>query len=335
MTVRSRSAALAAAALLLGGCARAPTFMRPAGAAAESEASLGWFLIVVSCAVVLIVALLVLIGSLRSRGGDPHAVRREGPGLRWITIGGIILPTIVLVVAFVLTLGTLNAVARPPADALPLAITVTGHRWWWAVRYAGQDPQDQALTANEIHIPVGRPVRITLEAGDVIHSFWVPELAGKTDVIPGQRNSIWLEARKPGVYRGQCAEYCGLEHARMAFVVVAEPPGDFARWLARQATPAAMPTDRLARRGHDVFVGGPCALCHEVRGTTAAGRQGPDLTHLATRRTLAAGTLPNTRGNLMGWVANAPALKPGTLMPKLTLTPDELQAVVAYLETLN
>jgi cytochrome c oxidase subunit 2 len=332
----ARASGAAGLALLAGACAGAPSYMRPAGTAAAKEASLGWYLIVVACAVVLIITLLVVIGAFRGRGtGAANEVRRSGPGLPWVTIGGIAIPVLILLVTLVLTLGTLNAVDRPPAGASPWTVTVTGHRWWWEVRYAGRDAHDVATTANEIHIPVGQPVRFTLVGGDVIHSFWVPELAGKTDVIPGQTNTMWLDATRPGTYVGRCAEYCGLEHARMAFVVVADPPGEFAEWLARQETPASPPTDELAKRGHDVFVGGPCALCHTIQGTTAAGRQGPDLTHIASRRTIAAGTLPNTRGNLAGWVANAQGIKPGTLMPKLTLTPTELQAVVAYLETLN
>jgi cytochrome c oxidase subunit 2 len=190
-------------------------------------------------------------------------------------------------------------------------------------------------TANEIHIPVGRPVRFEVVAGDVIHSFWIPELAGKTDLIPGQRNVMWLEADHPGVYRGQCAEYCGMQHSKMAMSVVADPPAAFGAWLARQRLPAASPSDPDMVAGEAVFTTSACALCHTIRGTPARGRVGPDLTHLASRRMIAAGTLPNTRGYLAGWIANPQALKPGNVMPAVPLRPTELQVLITYLQSLN
>jgi cytochrome c oxidase subunit 2 len=169
----------------------------------------------------------------------------------------------------------------------------------------------------------------------VIHSFWIPQLGGKTDLIPGQMNVTWLEADSAGVYRGQCGEYCGLQHAKMAMAIVAESPGDFSRWLDRQRQPAAAPADSDAAAGARTFAGSGCALCHTVRGTLAGGRFGPDLTHLAGRRSIAAGSLPNTRGNLAGWIANPQAIKPGTQMPVVPLRPSELLAVVAFLQGLK
>jgi cytochrome c oxidase subunit 2 len=216
--------------------------------------------------------------------------------------------------------------AAPGRDAL--RVVVTGHQWWWEIRYGG------VVTANEIHVPVGRTVVLELRSNDVIHSVWPISLSPKLDEIPGKNNSLSLRAERPGVFRGQCAEYCGHQHAKMAFLVVAEPAGSFERWLQAQREPAAPPADDLARRGQQVFLS-TCALCHTVAGTPASGRAGPDLTHLAGRATIAAGTLPNTRGNLAGWILDPQAIKPGAYMPPSQLAPPDLHAVVAYLETLR
>jgi cytochrome c oxidase subunit 2 len=191
------------------------------------------------------------------------------------------------------------------------------------------------VTANEIHVPAGRPVRLRLSSADVIHSFWVPQLMPKTDLIPGQVNETWLTANRPGIYRGQCAEYCGLQHALMAFLVVADGPAAFDRWVALQRAPAAEPAGTLATRGRQVLERTSCATCHTVRGTSARGTAGPDLTHLASRQQLGAGAVPNTPGHLGGWIANSQTIKPGNLMPPQPLTSEELQALIAYLETLE
>jgi cytochrome c oxidase subunit 2 len=310
-----------------------PTLLHTFGAAADREAQLGWILLVIASVVVLVVSALVLAGV--RRGGPAAApVERREEGVRWIVIGGIVVPTVVLAAVFVLTIQTQAAVAAP-ARAPRLTVQVTGHQWWWEVQYLDRSPSRIATTANEIHIPVGRPVRIEIVTGDVIHSFWVPQLAGKTDLIPGQRNVTWLEADTAGTYRGACAEYCGAEHARMALTVVAERPAAFRAWLDHQLEPAAAPPDSLAAAGQGVFAGSACALCHTVRGTPAGGRLGPDLTHLAARGTIAAGTLPNTPGDLMAWIVGPQAFKPGTIMPAVPLRPGELQALVAYLRSLN
>jgi cytochrome c oxidase subunit II len=191
------------------------------------------------------------------------------------------------------------------------------------------------VTANEIHVPVGQPVDVRLTSADVIHSFWVPEVMPKMDMIPGHTNDTWFTVDKAGTYRGQCAEYCGIEHAHMAFEVVAQSPADFARWLDGQRQDAATPTSDQAKRGYDVLTTGTCATCHTVRGTPAHGTIGPDLTHLAGRSTLGALTVPNDRGNLAGWIANSQQLKPGNKMPPQPLSPADLNGVVAYLETLR
>jgi cytochrome c oxidase subunit II len=313
---------------------QSPTYLRTFGPIGDRLATLGWSLLIISSVVVLVVSVLVLVGVLRRGTRSFAPVERAGGGLRWIVIGGIVVPTVILVVVFVLTMVTQAAVASP-ATPPALTVRVTGHQWWWEVQYLDPAPDRIATTANEIHIPVGRPVRIEVAAGDVIHSFWVPELAGKTDLIPGQTNVTWVQADHPGVYRGQCAEYCGMQHAKMAMSVVAEPPAAFEEWLARQRQPAAPPSDADLKAGEAVFAGSACSLCHTIRGTMAGGRLGPDLTHLAGRRTIAAGTLPNTRGYLAGWIANPQALKPGTVMPAVPLKSTELQVLITYLQSLN
>jgi cytochrome c oxidase subunit 2 len=310
-----------------------PSFLRTYGFVANREAWLGWILLGIAAVVVLVVSALVLVGALRRGRPEPVRIGREREGLRWIVIGGIVVPTVVLVVVLILAVTTQSAIATPAgAD---LTVRVTGRQWWWEIRYLDRSPSLIATTANEIHIPVGRPVRLEVVSGDVIHSFWIPELAGKTDLIPGQENVMWLEADRPGVYHGQCAEYCGLQHAKMAIEVVAEPPDAFARWLERQRAPAVAPTGTEAAAGAQVFATTACALCHTVRGTMAGGRLGPDLTHLAGRRTIAAGTVTNSRGNLLGWIENPQAFKPGTLMPAVPLDGRELDDLTSYLQSLH
>jgi len=217
----------------------------------------------------------------------------------------------------------------------PVGITVTGHQWWWEVRYDDPTPKNIVLTANEIHVPVGRPISLTLTSADVIHSFWVPSLNGKRDLIPGQNATTWFVADKPGVYRGQCAEFCGLQHAKMDIFVVADPPEAFAAWLEAQRAPAAEPTDPLVARGREVFLSGPCAMCHAVAGTRAGGRFGPDLTHVASRSWIAGASLENTRGHLAGWIADSQEIKPGNKMPPVPLAPEDADALLAYLESLK
>ena len=303
------------------------------GYAAEREAWLGWILTAIAILTVVIVTVLVLVGSLRNRKEDSRRLGRSRRGRSWIVIGGFVVPVIVLIGVLVLTFTTLRAVSTPPARP-DLTVEVIGHRWWWEIRYPSASV-GSISTANEIHVPVGKMVRLELVTGDVIHSFWTPQLAGKRDLIPGQRNTLWIRADSVGAYRGQCGEYCGLQHAHMASVVVAESPADFERWLAQLRSPAVTSENDDVQRGRDVFERSACAFCHTIRGTDAGGRLGPDLTHFASRTTLAAGTLQNNRGNLAGWIANPQELKPGTLMPALPLSPSELHAVVAYLETLQ
>jgi cytochrome c oxidase subunit II len=293
----------------------------------------------VACAVVLFVCIAIVAGILRHRGDAPpgdagHPHRRDVPsGLRWIWIG-LGVTVVVLLAAYAGTIRTLSAAARPPRTPA-LTLDITAHQWWWEVRYdkAGE-PGFGFVTANDVHLPVGEPVRVRLHSADVIHSFWIPQLAGKTDVIPGQVNETWLEAREPGTSRGMCAEYCGLQHAVMALAVTAEPPAAFAHWAEAQRRGAAPPATDEVRVGRVVFQRS-CGACHAVQGTMALGRMGPDLTHLASRPTIGAGALANTPANLARWIPNAPAIKEGARMPAVPLDAAELRAVVAWLETLR
>jgi cytochrome c oxidase subunit 2 len=250
--------------------------------------------------------------------------------------GGIALPLVVLAIVFgdtVYTLAVVEALQGQPA----VQIHVIARQWWWQVDY----PQQGITTANEIHVPVGLPVRIQLESADVIHSFWVPQLAGKMDLIPTRINNVTLQADQTGVYRGVCAEFCGLQHAHMGFLVVAQSEGDFNAWLAAQQRPATAPTDPSARQGQRVFVSAGCVFCHTVRGLDdksidrSAIDLGPDLTHLSSRLTIAGASLSQNRGNLAGWVVDPQHVKPGARMPNQYLNSEDLQALLAYLATLQ
>jgi cytochrome c oxidase subunit II len=324
----------AAVALALTGCGASPTYLQGSGYIADRLATLGWVLLAIACAVVVAIAILVPVAVLRRRAPARADRMSSAGGLSWIVIGGIVIPAVILLGTMIYSLRVLAATQRPKAKPA-VAVQVIGHRWWWEVRYPGTRPQETFTTANEIHIPVGVPVQLELTTADVIHSFWIPQLAGKTDLIPGQRNVAWIEADTAGRYWGHCGEYCGLQHANMMMAVVAEAPAQFSAWLERQRRPAPAPSAPVALAGRDVFTRKACAMCHTVRGTEASGVLGPDLTHLASRGTIAAGALTNSHGNLAGWVANPQALKPGVLMPPVPLSPDELHALVGYLRDLR
>jgi cytochrome c oxidase subunit 2 len=255
------------------------------------------------------------------------------PGSTTWIYAGTGLSVIVLVFTFVQTMRVLSAASNP--DRRPaITVQVIGHQWWWEIRYSDRGGRNAFTTANEIHVPVGHPVRIELVTRDVIHSFWVPELVGKTDLIPGRTNTTWVEADQPGKFLGICGEYCGLQHAHMQLTVVAEEPAAFRAWWGRQLAPRTAPATRAMADGERVFLS-KCSACHQVRGSAAAGSIGPDLTHLMTRETIAAGTLPNSRGNQAGWISNPQGVKPGTKMPAIPLTSAELQSILGYLENLN
>ena len=309
------------------GCAgEAPSTLSPSGPKSDVAASSWWILFGVAAFVcVVVIALTVLAAIVRRRARTVHDNDAKG----FVLTFGVVIPALVFGGTFVLSVMGLQRTSHPQTDP-DTTIQVIGHQWWWEVRYG-----DGTVTANEIHVPVGQPVEVTLSSADVIHSFWVPELMPKMDMIPGRVNHTWFTADKAGVYHGQCAEYCGLQHAHMGFDVVAEPKSDFDSWLADQGSDAATPTSSLASRGMDVFTSTTCATCHTIRGTSADGDVGPDLTHVGSRARLAAGAIPNDRGHLAGWIGNSQTVKPGNRMPPQHLSPDDLQAVVTYLEGLT
>jgi cytochrome c oxidase subunit II len=282
----------------------------------------------------LVIAALLWATFRRRNQSEPEETPRSARRMRSTVLAatGLTATTIFGFLIYDIAVGR-SITTNPGKDALQ--IRVTGHQWWWEVQYRDSVPKNWVTTANEIHLPVGRPVVFELRSADVIHSFWPPNLSPKRDQIPGDENSLWLRADSAGIYRGVCAEFCGHQHAKMAFLMIAQPPADFASWLARQRDTALTPTDSLARRGRQVFLASSCVMCHTIAGTPAGSRIGPDLTHLASRQTIAAGTLPNTTGNLAGWILDPQAFKPGAKMPATQLRSEDLQALLAYLETLK
>jgi cytochrome c oxidase subunit 2 len=325
------------AALALAGCAGVQSPLNPAGDQAQSLMTL---LVMMSWVggVMYVLVMGFLAASLwrtrhRLAEGAP-VVDPADTGLNrsLIAWAGIILLglTLLIVASFLADRGIAKARAHEA-----LVVRVTGHQYWWRLQYRDPATGGWIESANELHLPVGRTARIELGSADVIHSFWVPNVAGKMDLIPGRINTIDLSPHRVGWFRGQCAEFCGLQHAHMAFDVKVESEADFNAWLAGQARGAAAPGDAVLTRGMQVVTGGQCAGCHVVRGTAAAGRAGPDLTHIGSRRSIAAGTLPFSRGALQGWIAQPQALKPGTMMPPVALEPADADAAARYLESLK
>ena len=317
--------------------------LHPAGPQAGRIIDLWWMMLYVTGAVFLVVMGFLVASLVRRRrpyGGAAADVpdTKPEPGVErrmsHVVLTGVALTVVILFVFLVRSFVTGRAL-----DSLHeqdhLTVTVTGHQWWWEVRYDNTTAAYVVTTANEIHLPVGRPVLFKLTSTDVIHSFWVPNLHGKTDLVPGHENVTWLKADQEGVYRGQCAEFCGHQHAHMAFTVVVEPYEKFKAWYDAQLAPAAEPADPSRARGRQVFLSSPCVMCHTVRGTDAGSRVGPDLTHVASRATLAAGTLENTRGHLADWVSDSQSIKPGNRMPPNRLEPADLQALLDYLQSLK
>jgi cytochrome c oxidase subunit II len=305
--------------------------LHPHSHAARDIATLWWALLTGSAIVVFVVTLLVVVAALRALGRRREAAREDTARVKALVFaGGFIVPILVLATLLALTLRTLPATSAPTGKT-DLTVRVTGRQWFWDVDYPGH----RVRTANEIHIPAGRSVDVQVRTRDVIHSFWVPELNRKIDMIPGKTNRILLRADRSGTYRGQCAEFCGLQHANMAFLVIADPPTRFRAWLARESRPAPAPRTAQERAGLRTFETVGCSGCHAIAGTGATATVGPDLTHLASRRTLAAGTVPNTKGYLGGWILDPQHLKPGSKMPGLQLEGRQLEALLAYLETLR
>lgn len=299
--------------------------------AAQLIAALSGWMIAVAALVLAAVLLIVGLGLWRGRAA-PHVLGANA-SRRLVIGGGVLVP---LAVASALVVGSVRVDqgASQPDTAAALTVEVIGRQWWWELRYLDAADKPVATAANELHVPAGAAVRLLLRSADVIHTFWVPNLDGKTDMIPGMTNIAWLRAAAPGRYRGQCAEFCGTQHTFMALEVVVQPAPAFRAWLAAQARPAAEAALRHGD-GRRLFTAKGCAECHSIRGTEAQGARGPDLTHLASRATLAAATVPNNRGHLAGWILDPHAIKPGALMPPTALLPGELDALLAYLEALR
>ncbi len=318
-------------AVLLASCseARSPSTLEPRGPAAERIEGLWWLMLWISTAVFIVVVGFLIVAVMRGHRKDVKPAGEVGWGERFIVISGVIIPTLILGGVFVFGLRDM-AVLAVPEDETAFTIEVVAHDWWWEARYP-----NGAVSASEIHIPVGERVQLRLTTADVIHSFWVPQLQAKTDHIPGRVNSMWLEADRPGRYRGQCAEFCGVQHANMLFYVVAQPPEEFEAWLANEASPAPEPTGASAARGKSVFLNSSCVGCHAIRGTEANSDLGPDLTHIAQRKTIGSGILENNRENMARFILDPRGVKPGVIMPPTELSRDELEALLDYLEQLR
>jgi len=335
MPLRKRSLTLILAASAAGCVMGNESAFNPAGPQAGRINSLWWYMFVTATIVWILVVFALLYaarhGHRRAAADDSDEINHR---MKKPVIAAAAISALILVGTLVYSVNTGEALASLPSEKA-LRIKITGHQWWWEAEYMDPVSGNQVTTANEIHIPVGEPVQIIGTSPDVIHSFWVPNLTGKKDLIPGHTTALWLQADKAGIYRGQCAEFCGHQHAKMAVLVLAEPRSRFNSWYNSQLQPAAPPTDSMSQAGEKIFMSKGCPLCHTVGGTRAFGRIGPPLTHIASSYTLAAGTLKNTRGNLAGWIVDPQKIKPGVRMPPNDLSGSELQALLSYLETLK
>ena len=300
-----------------------PNILNGAGGEGHQIAGLWWVMFALAAAVYVIVGGLVIYSILRKR--DSERLRDDA----FIVVGGIVVPVLILFVLAVLTVRTTTSARAAVRSGV--RIDVVGRRWFWDVRY----PASGVITANEIRLPVDRPVTLALTSPDVIHSFWVPDVAGKLDMIPGQTNYLHLQVKRAGTYLGECAEFCGLQHANMRFAVIAMAPADFDRWLTRRGAVVPAPTDEQQARGEQVFTREACAGCHTVKGTTARGTAGPDLSDLGERGWLGALAIENTPANLTAWITDSQRIKRGNVMPPFALSADDMQALVAYLESLK
>lgn len=331
--VRARGALLTAAALAACQAEHPQSVVHPRGPAAAAIGGLWWFLAVLVLAVFVVTMTLLVMALRRPRDTSARTDTDGGPPLgttRFVVVSGIVVPGILLVGLLFASLGATVALRQPTSSFT--TVRIVGHQWWWHVEY----PEFGIVTANELHVPVGEIVRLELTSADVVHSLWIPSLAGKIDLLPERRNEFWLQADVAGVYRGQCAEFCGVQHANMALEVVALPRAAFDDWARRMAEEQrAPPGEPSARRGHDVFFAAGCDACHAIAGTAARGRLGPDLTHLASRRMLAAATVPNEPSVLRRWLRAPQRIKPGNRMPATDLPDAELDALVAFLTSLE
>jgi cytochrome c oxidase subunit 2 len=300
-----------------------------------------WRLTLGICTLVFALVLLAFLWALwrapKAPPGTPadtSSFSHSEPRLQRNVTAAVVVSALLLLLLVGASAWTDRALATLPlTDALH--VRVTAHQWWWELQYDDADPSKIFTSANELHVPVGRPVIVTLKSDDVIHSFWVPNIAGKKDLIPGRTSQLQIRAEQPGLYRGQCAEFCGLQHAQMAFLVVAQPAAEYQAWADAQRQPSQPPSDPTAARGMRIFLGSTCVMCHNVAGTDATAFKAPDLTHMGSRRTLAAGSLPNTPDRLAAWIADPQKFKPGSNMPGHQFAPDDMQALVTWLESLK
>ncbi|MGY2084529.1 cytochrome c oxidase subunit II [Blastococcus sp. SYSU DS0539] len=300
----------------------------PVGPEAAQIAGLTWFMMVLG-GLLWLATVVFLVLALRHRAH--RAPRASDRGAKaFIAVWGVVVPIVVLpaVFAYSLVVGVDISRPAPPGE---LTVEVVGHQFWWEVHY----PDAGIVTANEIHVPVGRPVRLEMTSADVIHSLWIPPVAGKLDLLPGRTNTLSFQVDEAGTYLGECAEFCGIQHARMQFVLVAQPEDEFAEHLRALQAGSAEPDTDLEEAGRAVYLAAGCGQCHRIEDVSEGDDFAPDLTHLATRETIAAGMLEYTRGNLAGWILDPQGLKPGVRMPPNNLTGDDLQALLAYLESLR
>jgi cytochrome c oxidase subunit II len=322
------AAAVAAAVLTLSACGGDQNTLEAAGHPEHEITRLFWVMFAVSIVGFGVIATLLFLGWWRRNEAALPGGGGERAATRVVVIAGVVVPIVLLTALFLWSdLFVMRSTAAPAESSTALTIDVVGHQWWWEARYRGSE----AVTANEIHIPLHTRVDVVATTADVIHSFWVPELNRKVDMIPGVTNRVLLEAERPGVYRGQCSEFCGVQHAHMAVLVVAQPKAEFDRWLAHEAQPA----QSSSSRGAQLFLSNACADCHEIRGTDAHGTVGPDLTHVASRMTLASGVLENTPANLSKWLRDPQHVKEGNRMPNLNFDDRDWQALEAYMESLR
>jgi cytochrome c oxidase subunit II len=329
-------AALFLAIPLLGGCRGWQSALDTHGPVARSLETLFWIFLAVLAAVWVLTMLAVLLSLKARRAAEADPLASDAGRER--RMSAVVSVAVGLTLAIVVALTGLSYAAQKELFSSrdgALTLTVKGHQFWWEVIYEDPEPHLSFTTANEIHIPVGEPVSIKLESTDVIHSFWVPSLTSKQDAITGRQNVIRIQADREGVYRGQCAEFCGWQHAHMGLLVVARPKAEFEGWRAHQRAAAQAPTDPERQRGMEIFLTKPCVMCHQVRGTSAGGRVAPDLTHVGSRAYIAAGTLQTTRGNLAAWIVDPQGIKPGAHMPVIPVEADELDPLVSYLEGLQ
>jgi len=321
-----------------GGCAGPQSSLNPAGEQASEISRLWWIFLGVMGFIYFLVVFFTFLAVRRHQNTlSPPDLQPDPDRERNLTIalGGFMSIIVIILFYFMVSDFLTGRKMRALTDPHPLRILITAHQWWWEVQYENEIPSNIVTTANEIHLPLGKAVRFDLQSPDVIHSFWAPNFDGKRDIVPGHPTSLWFRPTRMGTFYGQCAEFCGLQHAHMRFVILVETPEQFTNWLNAASQTARAPATEQEKHGEEVFLKGSCIVCHTISGTPARGTVGPDLTHLASRLMLGAGTLPNTRGHLGGWILDAPRIKPGVRMPQNSLSPADFQALLAYLGNLK